>query len=108
MYSKWDDMNSNGATTCVLGSPNPLPSLLPAVTVILDRSTFGKDEVDALLFTANPGVIDAAFYVAVDGFTPAPLGHHCRPADRSAQCRPDTDVQPQHRGYERQPDCADG
>ena len=74
MYSKWDDMNSNGATTCVLGSPNPLPSLLPAVTVILDRSTFGKDEVDALLFNANPGVIDAAFYVAVDGFTPAQLG----------------------------------
>ena len=74
MYSKFDDMASNGATTCVLGPANPLPSLLPALTVILDRSTFGKDEIDALLFTANPGVIDAAFYVAVDGFTPADLG----------------------------------
>jgi hypothetical protein len=30
MYSKWHDMNTNGATTCISETPNPLPSLLPA------------------------------------------------------------------------------
>jgi len=74
MYSKWDDMNSNGSSTCVLSPPNPLPSLLPACTVSLDRSTFGKDEVDALLHISNPNSIDSAFYVYADGFTPNDLG----------------------------------
>ncbi len=44
------------------------------VTIITDRSTFGKDEVEAMLLLSNPAVIDAAFYVTVDGFTPADLG----------------------------------
>ncbi len=44
------------------------------VTIITDRSTFGKDEIDAMLQVSNPAVIDAAFYVTVDGFTPAELG----------------------------------
>src|SRR5262249_53701472 len=44
------------------------------VTIITDRSTFGKDEIDAMLQSSNPAVIDAAFYVTVDGFTPADLG----------------------------------
>src|ERR1700719_531456 len=70
MYSKWDDMNTNGATTCIGETPTPLPSLLPACAVILDRSTFGKDEVDALLHVASPASIEAAFYVVVDGYTP--------------------------------------
>lgn len=74
MYSKWDDMNSSGATTCILQADNPLPSLLPTVTVVLDRSTFGKDEVDALLHVSNPARVSAAFYVIVDGFTPGDLG----------------------------------
>lgn len=74
MYSKWDDMNSSGATTCILQADNPLPSLLPTVTVVLDRSTFGKDEVDALLHLSNPARVSAAFYVIVDGFTPGDLG----------------------------------
>jgi len=29
MYSKTDDQNTNGATICVLGEPNPLPKLVP-------------------------------------------------------------------------------
>jgi hypothetical protein len=29
MYSKWHDMNTNGFTTCILETPNLLPSLLP-------------------------------------------------------------------------------
>jgi hypothetical protein len=74
MYSKSHDMTTNGATTCVTEVANPLPSLLPAVSVVLDRSTFGKDEVDALLHLANPGRVSAAFYVAVDGFRPVDLG----------------------------------
>ena len=72
MYSKYDDMNSNGATTCITDS-DPLPSLLPACTIDLDRSTFGKDEVDALLHVSDPAHVEAAFYVVADGFTPADL-----------------------------------
>ena len=74
MYSKWHDMNTNGATTCIVETPNPLPSLLPACTIILDRSTFGKDEVDALLHPPQTPVVDAAFYIVVDGFRPSELG----------------------------------
>jgi hypothetical protein len=62
------------ATTCLSETPNPLPSVLPACTVVLDRSTFGKDEVDALLHLGNPANIDSALYVVVDGFTPTQLG----------------------------------
>jgi hypothetical protein len=29
MYSKSDDMSSNGATTCIAGLPNPLPAFVP-------------------------------------------------------------------------------
>jgi len=77
MYSKFDDQQTDGGTTCVAGSPFPLPSLLPACTVILDRSTFGRDEVDAFLNapgSPGPAVFDAAMYVAVDGFTADQLG----------------------------------
>jgi hypothetical protein len=73
MYSKWHDMNTSGATTCITDC-DPLPSLLPACTIMLDRSTFGKDEVDALLLVSNPATVDAAFYIAVDGFIPNDLG----------------------------------
>ncbi|QUD87707.1 hypothetical protein [Phenylobacterium montanum] len=76
MYSKYDDQQSNGATTCVLGSSFPLPSLLPACSVILDRSTFGRDEVDAFLHGPfpQPAQFEAALYIAVDGFTANQLG----------------------------------
>ena len=58
------------------GSPFPLPSLLPACTVILDRSAFGRDEVDAFLNGPAhvPAQFEAALYVAVDGFTANQLG----------------------------------
>ncbi len=72
MYSKWHDMATNGTTTCILEC-DPLPSLLPACTIILDRSTFGRGEVEALLAVSDPAHVEAAFYVAVDGFTPADL-----------------------------------
>jgi hypothetical protein len=74
IYSKWDDQQSNGATTCVTSEPSPLPSLLPAVSLILDRSTFGKDEVNAVLKTKPSDLFQDAFYVVVDGYTPDELG----------------------------------
>jgi hypothetical protein len=42
--------------------------------VITDRNTFGKDEIDAMLVLANPAIVEAAFYVVVEGFTPGDLG----------------------------------
>ncbi|MER7046152.1 M35 family metallo-endopeptidase [Streptomyces jumonjinensis] len=41
---------------------------------ITDRSTFGRDEIDAMLAAAAPAVIDNAFYVHVDGYWPRELG----------------------------------
>jgi hypothetical protein len=41
--------------------------------VITDRSTFGRDEIDAMLHQASPAVIPAAFYVIVDGFRASDL-----------------------------------
>ncbi len=76
MYSKWDDMQSDGATTCVVGSAFPLPSLLPSCVVNIDKSSYGKDEVDA--FINGPlhtsASFDSAFYVVADGFTATQLG----------------------------------
>jgi murein tripeptide amidase MpaA len=43
-------------------------------TIVTDRSTFGKDEVDALLQQGVPARIVAAFYVTVDGFSANELG----------------------------------
>ena len=39
--------------------------------LITDRSTFGEDEVAAMLEDSTPAIIGAAFYVVVDGFHPA-------------------------------------
>jgi murein tripeptide amidase MpaA len=39
-----------------------------------DRSTFGKDEIDAMLHVASPAKVDAAFYVVIDGFRHEELG----------------------------------
>jgi hypothetical protein len=45
-----------------------------AVTIITDRSTFGQDEITAMLQVSTPADVNAAFYVTVDGFTAAQLG----------------------------------
>lgn len=55
----------------------PLPFACPIVKqlqFILDRSTFGQDEVTAMLQTANPAVIVSALYITLDGFTPQEIG----------------------------------
>ena len=50
-------------------------ALIPKqASFVMDRSSFGQDEVNAMLAQASPFVISPAFYVVVDGFTPAELG----------------------------------
>jgi hypothetical protein len=71
MYSKWDDMNSNGTTTCVTTEASPLASLLPALALVLDRSTFGRDEINAV---GGSATFTDAVYLVLDGFVPAQLG----------------------------------
>ena len=44
------------------------------VTFITDRSTFGKDEIDAMLAKSSPANIEKAFYVLIEGFWPDKLG----------------------------------
>lgn len=73
IYSKTDDMQTNGATTCIFGAPNPYPSLLPTLTLIVDRSTFGKDEVSALISSNGSALYTDAFYVVLYGFSPDEL-----------------------------------
>lgn len=41
---------------------------------IIDRSTFSDAEIEAMLVVSNPAVVQAAFYVVVDGFSPDDLG----------------------------------
>lgn len=41
---------------------------------IIDRSTFSDDEIEAMLQVSAPAVIQSAFYVVVDGFSPYDLG----------------------------------
>jgi len=47
---------------------------IEACSITLDRSTFGKDEVDAMLHIATPAYVEAAFYVVIDGFRAEELG----------------------------------
>ena len=50
-------------------------SLIPKqASFVMDRSSFGQDEVNAMLVVSNPFSVSPAFYVVVDGFTPAELG----------------------------------
>jgi hypothetical protein len=55
----------------------PSPYACPIVKnsfFIVDRSTISNDEVDAMLHIGSPAVIENAFFVVVDGFTPSELG----------------------------------
>lgn len=56
------------------GSPPYACPIIKACSFIVDRNTFAKDEIDAMLLLANPAIIDSAFYVTVDGFSPDELG----------------------------------
>ncbi len=62
-------------TMCATYGPSPYACpIVKKSFFIVDRSTISKDEIDAMLLLNNPAVIDAAFYVVVDGFTPQELG----------------------------------
>lgn len=55
----------------------PLPYACPIVKqlqFILDRRTFGQDEVTAMLQTASPALIESALYITLDGFKPQEIG----------------------------------
>jgi len=41
---------------------------------ILDRNIFSDQEIEAMLHIASPAVIEAAFYIVVDGYKPTELG----------------------------------
>lgn len=62
-------------TLCATYGPPPYACpIVKRSAFIVDRSTFSKDEVEAMLSLGGPAVIDSAFFVVVDGFTPAELG----------------------------------
>jgi len=41
---------------------------------IIDRNTFSNYEIESMLLTASTAVIEAAFYIVLDGFSPYELG----------------------------------
>ena len=51
-----------------------LSLVLKQAYFVLDRSSLGQDEVNAMLAQSNPFQISPAVYVVVDGFTAAELG----------------------------------
>jgi hypothetical protein len=67
-YPLWTDTRTTGIQELWT---DIVPAQLPAVSLILDRSTFGRDEVNELLPDA---AFTDAFWVVVDGCTPDQLG----------------------------------
>ncbi len=47
---------------------------IESCSLITDRSTFGEDEVNAMLHITSPAEVEAAFYVVIDGFRHEELG----------------------------------
>jgi hypothetical protein len=92
--SSWDQYWPNGGTAtqaqadidmgqfrllldelCIDYGPSPYECpIVKNSFFIVDRSTISKDEIDAMLHIGSPAVIEAAFFVVVDGFTPQELG----------------------------------
>lgn len=63
-------------------------------TFITDRSTFGRDEINAMLAQASPAVIAKAFYVFADGFWPEKLGITASALGSSPSVKPTITVTP--------------
>jgi proteasome lid subunit RPN8/RPN11 len=57
MYSKWDDMNSNGSTTCISGSAFPLPPLLGWFQ-IHPETVFDHTRQEVTVVSRAPGNLD--------------------------------------------------
>ena len=47
---------------------------MTACVITTDRSTFGRDEIEAMLHVSAPAILSAAFYVVIDGFPAEELG----------------------------------
>jgi hypothetical protein len=65
-----------------------------SLTFVTDRSTFGRDEIDAMLAAASPAVISAAFFVHADGFWPDKLGITAASLGSSPNVKPTITVSP--------------
>lgn len=63
-------------------------------TFITDRSTFGKDEINAMLGQSSPAVIEKAFYVVADGYWPDKLGISTSSLGASPSVKPILTVTP--------------
>lgn len=61
------------AQCAIFGSPPYTCPIVKNCFFIVDRSTFSQGEIDAMLQQASPAEIDAAFYVVLDGYSPAEL-----------------------------------
>jgi len=64
------------------------------LTLVTDRSTFGKDEINALLGQGSPVVISDAFYILVDGCWPDWLGINTSSLGTSPSVTPNLTVTP--------------
>ena len=60
-------------TRCQDFGPPPY-SCIKNCFFIIDRNNFSDDEVEAMLHVSSPAVVEAAFYIVVDGFSPYDLG----------------------------------
>jgi hypothetical protein len=68
MYSKWDDLTTNGSSPCVASEPGPLPSLLPQFYFTVNKDTYGVDEV------TDQNFYQKAFWLTLEGYSFSQLG----------------------------------
>jgi hypothetical protein len=75
-YSKLHTFHSDELCGYVYGNlkVNPAARLTRTCDFIIDRSTYGQDEIDALRTQPGGAVVRSAFFVVLDGFTPNDLG----------------------------------
>jgi len=69
-FPSWTDRRSGGAEEIWTSRVSLVQK---QCFFIVDKSTFGQDEVQAMLLQGN-ATVDAAFYVVVEGFTASELG----------------------------------
>jgi hypothetical protein len=69
-YPSWTDRRAGGAEEIWSAR---VAILQKECFFIVDKSTYGQDEVDAMILNGN-ATVNAAFYVVVEGFTAAELG----------------------------------
>lgn len=58
----------------LIGPPPYSCPIVEECFFIVDRNTFSEHEIEAMLHEASPAVIEAAFYIVVDGFRPDEFG----------------------------------